>query len=134
MSDDFPRQILRSDSEERVRMVRGALKFERSGGMDDWWLIVRAEHEGVSEWVPTTYGAAWFDSARVSDACVEGSLFEMLGLADAIEKRASCHHRRCAVEVADGHADFWSPRNSMERARVPLDVADALAKQIREAA
>lgn len=123
-----------------VRVVSGALVL-RGSDDSDWYCIERAEHEGIEEIRrdPKGNGGFFFRSARPSDADVEGPLLEMLGIAKAIEDRTHEGFKRCAVDVkVDAKlgqwAEFWSPRNSQVRARVPLSVADALAKDIRQQA
>ncbi len=103
-------------------------------GMDDWYLIERAEHDG-REWMERLgeRGAQLMVSARISDADVEGFGSEMLAIADAIERRGNFSAKRCAVSVLRGGAgvEFWSPRNSQRPGRVELADADELAKLIR---
>ncbi len=98
----------------------------------DWYCIERAVHDG-REWLEHDgpNSSEFMRSARISDADVEGPLAEMLGIADAIEKRTSFHARRCAVVTGEDWVEFWSPRNSRYRARVPLAVADAFAIEVR---
>jgi hypothetical protein len=115
----------------------GKLTLRKSAWIDDWYVIERVEHDG-REWIESreedgvTYGSL-MKSSRISDACVEGTAVEMLGIAEAIEARGSYSAKRCMVRVVDGDkAMFMSPRNSRVPGFVPLAVADALAAQIRK--
>lgn len=104
------------------------VKFD---GMDDWYIIERAEHDG-RRWIEEAeYGSRLMMSSRVSDADIEGYSFEMVAIAAAIESRSSCNFRRCAVNVRGVEVDFWSPRNSRQPGTVSLTEADELAKMIR---
>jgi hypothetical protein len=102
-----------------------------SESIPGWWTIERAAHDGRVWLEPTEYGMALMTAGRISDADVEGSEEEMLAIAAAIEARGEFEAKRCAVKVADGRAEFWSPRNSMTIASVPLPAADELAAEIR---
>ena len=113
-----------------TRLIDGALALVQGDGRD-WFMIERAEHDGREWSEPRDYGSAFMTSARISDADIEGTFDEMLGIAAAIERRHAFNARRCAVVVDGDFAAFWSPRNSRHMARVPLAVADALAVQIR---
>lgn len=107
------------------------LTLEKSEWLTDWYLIVRAEHEG-KEWMEND-DSSYQCSERISDADVEGYSAEMKSIAAAIEKRASFKAKRCAVEVmGDGSVHFWSPRNSTRPGIVTLADADALAQTIRK--
>jgi hypothetical protein len=69
------------------RIVRGGMtmkiKLNKSEHMDDWYTIVRAEHDG-REW-PEQVGPncfSWMMSERlVPNACIEGDSYEMLAIA-----------------------------------------------------
>lgn len=112
--------------------VDGALTLT-TGSLDDWYLIERAEHDGRSWFESIPGGAALCLSSRISDADVEGTRAEMLGIAKAIERREAFFAKRCSVSVVGEEAFFKSPRNSMRAALVPLSAADALAAEIRTA-
>lgn len=102
-------------------------------GEADWFTIERAHHAHKFGMQPdpelgcmmVTY------SGRISDADVEGTAEEMLSIAEAIEQRASCSHRRCAVSVEGDLVTFRSPRNSRRDGVVRIEDADALAAEIR---
>lgn len=105
--------------------------LEKSDCIDDWYCIERAEHEGRT-WLERTEPNVlqFMDSARISDACVEGTADEMLDIAEAIKSRGSAEYRRCAVRVEGDTAYFWSPRNSTAEAAIPLADADDFAAQV----
>ncbi len=110
-----------------------ALALRACEGMDDWYVIERAEHDGRMWLEPHEYGAALMTSARLGDADVEGPAADMRAIATAIETRAMFHGTRCrvVVDVAAQRAMFDSPRNSSRAAWVPLARADVLAAEIR---
>lgn len=103
----------------------------KSDCLDDWFTIERAEHEH-RQWFESTgpNSMQFMDSARISDACVEGTAVEMLAIAKAIEARGSVSFKRCEVRVVGDNAFFCSPRNSEEDAEVSLADADAFAAQV----
>lgn len=108
------------------------LTLRKSDGLDDWYVIERAEHDGRRWMEKTDYGFALHTSARFSDnADVEGDGAEMLAVAAAIEARGEYDAKRCAVRVDGDRVEFWSPRNSESPGVVTLAVADALAAEIR---
>ena len=102
--------------------------LNKSDSLDDWYTMERAEHEGRQWLEPTGPNSMQFmDSARISDACVEGTAEEMRELAKAIKARGSASFKRCAVRVDGERAYFCSPRNSTRDAEVPLADADEFA-------
>jgi hypothetical protein len=107
------------------------LTIRHSG--DDWYVIERAEHDG-RVWTEQTgpNAFAFRCSSRFSDADVEGDGAQMLSIADAIERRGSVSHKRCAVRVEGADVLFKSPRNSTMWGDCSLAEADDLAAQIRE--
>lgn len=110
------------------------LAIRKSEGMDDWYVIERAEHDGRSwmEPIPGIPNAmALHLSSRFSDADVEGTADEMLGIAEGIETRDGAGYKRCAVRIDGDRAFFQSPRNSQREGECSLAEADALAKEIR---
>lgn len=114
------------------------LKLCKSDWLGDWFTIERAEHENKRwfEDVPgMTNARAFQHSGRISDADVEGTLAEMVALAEAIETKGSKGFKRCAVDARQEPVKFWSPRNTMERmGEVSYEDALDLARQIREPA
>lgn len=111
------------------------LRFNHCADMGDWYTIVKAEHEGIEEMRPCGPNAMrFYTSERISDACVEGTLAEMLDIAQAIEDRAEDSHKRCAVDATTDRVKFWSPRNSRRPGIVSREDAEDLARQIREVA
>ena len=105
--------------------------MKKSEWLDDWYLIVKAEHDG-QEWFMRTASNSLrlMCSERISDACVEGDEHEMLGIAQAIKLRERRSFGRCAVAFLSDGVHFWSPRNSMEDGVVTVEEADELADQI----
>ena len=115
-----------------------------SEGLDDWFVIERAAHDGSSWFVDVNgikippaalhmHSVLGFQcSSRICDADVEGSRAEMQALANAILKGTSVSFKRAAVAYggANGAFYFWSPRNSRTVARVPKERAVHLANQI----
>lgn len=114
-------------------MTRIPLTLRKSDAFDDWYLIERRDHDGRRWEEPTPWGVALRKSARISDACVEGSAAEMLAIAAAIETRGRYFADRCAVWFDDDRAFFESPRNSQEPGVATLADADDLAREIRAA-
>lgn len=109
------------------------LRLVKCDGMDDWYSIERAEHDG-REWVEQTAPNCldFMCSCRVSDADVEGTREEMLAIADAIRERRYVGFKRCAVDFKGEEVHLWSPRNSTKPGVVSLADADDLAEQITE--
>ena len=109
------------------------LTIVKSGYIDNWYVIERAEHDG-REWTvrkgPNAYGLQC--SSRFSDADVEGYGEEMVVVADAIDARSSASFKRCAVDVNGEQVRFWSPRNSRMDGVVSYEEAAQLSKKIRE--
>lgn len=118
-------------SRDNVSKLDVELTIRESEGLDNWYVIERKEHDGRA-WFERTgpNSASFMLSSRIGNADVEGSLEEMLALAEAIKAGGERSFRRCAaVTVPDGVL-FYSPRNSMGVTMVPLSRALALADQI----
>lgn len=80
---------------------------------NNWYVIERAEHEGGVGLKWTANGRlSLHDSARFSDADIEGTAEEMIAVAQAIQQRKMVSFKRCAVRFEPDVAVFWSPRNS----------------------
>lgn len=113
------------------------LAFIQAEGFDDWYTIERAEHNHTS-WIEpmpgVPYARSYQHSGRISDACVEGPLSEMVSLAQAIEDKTKEDFKRCAVDARSEPVRFWSPRNSERQGEVSYEDALDLAQQIRRAA
>ena len=105
------------------------LTIRKSEGMDDWYVIERAEHDGRI-WIAD---GALQCASRFSDADVEGTAAEMLAIADGIERRTETSFKRCAVSFQTDGVHFDSPRNSQRDGVCSLEEADALAAKIRTA-
>lgn len=114
------------------------LVLVRSESLENWFSIRTTEPE-YRQMVQTgpNSEALWI-SNRVSDACVEGTMLEMLILSRAILGQTRYESGRCAVDArgADKYDEvlFWSPRNSEMRGVFTFDEATDLAKQIRSMA
>jgi len=108
------------------------LTIVKSEWIDDWYVIERAEHDG-REWLERTgpNSASLQCSSRISDADIEGTMGEMLAIAEAIHNRESISFKRCAVEMRSDGAAFCSPRNSQRDGVCSLDDADDLAGKIK---
>lgn len=107
------------------------LVLTKSDSLDDWYLVERAEHEGRQWLEPTGPNTMKFmDSARISDACVEGTAEEMVELAKAVKARGAASFGRCAVRVNGETAYFCSPRNSTRDGEVPLTDAEEFADKV----
>lgn len=109
------------------------LTLRKSKYLDNWYIIERAEHNHT-QWLekdsPNSYSLR--NSARFSDADIEGTDAEMLCIADAIENRSEVSFSRCSVKIIDNKAYFDSPRNSTFCGEASLDEADDLAILIRK--
>jgi hypothetical protein len=103
----------------------------------DWYTIEKAEHDGRMSLEPVVVGGyptlALYYAGRISDADVEGTAKEMLGLAAAIAQgELEQQFGRCAVKMLpNGDVAFWSPRNSQVDGVVTRAEAEALAAEIR---
>ena len=97
----------------------------------DWYTIEKAVHEH-RQWFEQTgkNSFSFMDTARISNACVEGTAEEMIAIAVAIKERTDESFKRCAVLFASDGVHFWSPRNSTVDGLVSLEEADELANQI----
>ena len=105
--------------------------MRKSEWRDDWYLIVKAEHDGRvwKERVEPNV-LKLMKSERISDTCVEGNKEDMLQIADAINWRSHAYCERCAVAFRSDGVHFWSPRNSRVDGVVSIEEADELAGQI----
>ena len=123
-------------SEQDYKAVEGDLVCKASDGMEGWYTIERAEHDGRT-WMEQRdfgggiMGGAFMMSCRITDACVEGDGEEMLALAKAIGAGKAASFKRCEAYPHQGGYALSSPRNSTYAALVPMDVAERLAASIR---
>lgn len=106
--------------------------------MDDWYTIIRAEHDG-REWIEriSENHSAFRSSERLADdgsACIEGSSYEMLNVASAIERKIAAYFKRIAVAYSEKNNGFyfWSPKNSKEKVLISLEDSEDLMRQIYE--
>ena len=94
----------------------GGLVLHTSKVLGDWYQIERAGVLRAEERHRTINNGYRLHLASrvVSDgySCVEGTHREILSLAKGILSGDGAQHYRCAVEIVDGRAVFWSPRNS----------------------
>lgn len=108
------------------------LALSKPDANDNWYLIDRRDHDGREWWEPVEYGRKFCCAHRlVSDADVEGTAADMLGIANAIERRGQYHAKRCAVQVCGDLVEVYRPRGNYRRGVVTLADADALAAEIR---
>lgn len=108
--------------------------LRKSEHIDDWYTIVRAEHDGL-EWIEHTgpNSMRFMCSERLSpEACIEGNADEMLAMANAIRSRKAVLFKRCAVHFERDGAHFSSPKNSERDAVVPVEDADEFASQVQD--
>jgi hypothetical protein len=103
----------------------------KSEHMEDWYTIERAVHDNVRWEKRVKYGTSLMYSGRISDACVEGTAYEMTEIAAAIENGESVSFRRCAARFTKDGYMFSSPRNSQRPGFVSHAFAKKLAKDIR---
>lgn len=105
--------------------------LNKSDVLDDWYTIIRAEHDGHT-WLQPVRGGGfqYMCSERISDACVEGTAEEMIAIANAIKSRENVEFRRCEVRFEDDGVHFSSPRNSMEDGVTTIEEADEFAEQV----
>lgn len=104
------------------------LTLVKSDGMDDWYIIERAEHDGRAWFEPNEHGASLCMSSRFSDADVEGTAGEMLAVAAAIRAKGHFYDaRRCSVNATSEPVRFESPRNSMRDGECSYEEALELA-------
>lgn len=108
------------------------LTLRKSDWIENWYTIERLEHDN-RVWLEQTGPrvASIQDSARISNADVEGEAHEMLQIADAITSRGRVSFRRCAVRVEGDRVFFCSPRNSIVDGECSLEEADELAEIIK---
>lgn len=108
------------------------IKLKKSECLDNWFMIVRAEHDGREWWERVESGCERFmTSERLSpEACIEGTAEHMIGIATAIKERSMESFKRCEVRIEGDAAYFRSPKNSDGDVVVPLESADDLAAQI----
>ncbi len=106
--------------------------------MDDWYTIIRAEHEG-REWIEkiSENHSSYRNSERLDDngsACIEGTSEHMLEISEAIKNKSASYFKRVAVAYSEKNNGFyfWSPKNSKEKVLIPLEDAEDLMRQIYE--
>lgn len=104
--------------------------LEKSTNLDDWYLLVREEHDNQLWWEEEKHGRSLHLSERlVSNSCIEGTSGEMRSILEAIQQGKDYEAYRCAVEIDGDSVLLWSPRNSLQQARITLENAEELARQ-----
>ena len=108
------------------------MKIKLNQCYDDWFTIVRTEHDG-KDWLeqvgPNSH--QFMQSERLSpEACIEGPADEMIAIARAIKARRSVSFERCAVRFEDDGVHFCSPRHSQHDGVVTIEEADEFADQV----
>lgn len=123
-----------TENEDFIYCTDSALIVVKSENLPDWYTIELAEHDHRHWMKPTEYGASMMYSGRISDADVEGTSYEMVEIAAAIENGHATGFRRCSATPAPNGEGFYfsSPRNSRRPAFVTLEIAKALAADIRQ--
>jgi hypothetical protein len=107
--------------------------LEKCGISEDWYSIVRAEHDG-REWYENNgnYTQYMLSKRLVPNACIEGNSYEMKELAKAIRSRTDLSFKRCAVKFVEGVVYLYSPKNSTAPGIVSIEEVDELAIQIEK--
>ncbi len=111
------------------------IKLQKSEHMDDWYTIVRQEHDGREWWEDTGPNRQTLrKSERISDACVEGTAAEMIALAEGIKTTHAVSFKRCSVFFDKDGVHFCSPRNSqvdgIVTAQEALEFADQVLREL----
>lgn len=99
---------------------------------DDWFTIVRAEHDGIVWYEQVDENSRrYMSSERLSpEACIDGNASEMVRVAFTIKQRRTVSFKRIAVHFGDDGMHISSPENSDHDVVVSLEDADDLAEQI----
>ena len=107
------------------------IKLRKSDCRPDWYLIVRAEHDGRI-WIDKIGDVLYnMKSERLSpEACIEGNSEEMIDIANAIKSRQGIRHKRVGVRFEEDGVHLYSPRNSEHDGIVTVEEANELADQI----
>jgi hypothetical protein len=106
---------------------------KKSDDIDDWYTIEKAEHDnyyGLHEIAENCSSVYW--SGRIADTDVEGSLYEMREVAEAIRDKRSISFKRIGIIFSKDEETvfFYSPRNSRMAAMINIDEANELAAEI----
>jgi hypothetical protein len=113
---------------------------KQSDGIDDWFCIYRAEHDGRRYLEPCDFGMGakgtmLIVTARLGEGKnnydIEGTGEEMLAIADAITNGGSARFTRCAAVTTESGVELDSPRNSLEPVCIAHECAKELAESIR---
>lgn len=108
------------------------IKLNKCEHMDDWYTIVRAEHDDKEWWEDTGPNSArlMLSERIVPNACIEGTSSEMLSIAYAIRDSSSESFKRVAVHFAKDGVHLYSPRNSSEDGVVSVEEAMEFADEV----
>ncbi len=99
---------------------------------NDWYVLSREEHDGKEWWEQRQNCQCWMMSRRLEPTTdVEGTGFEWLRIAEAIENNKTASFKRCEAEPCDIGYLLSSPRNSREPVLIDHESAKYLAAQIR---
>lgn len=110
------------------------ITLKKSEVLNDWYNIVRKYHDG-REWTEQVASDCfrWMMSERLTpEACIEGTGYEMLQIAEAINNGNNCSFKRVAVKFKKDGVHFYSPKNSKFDGIVSTEEAKSLAKEIFE--
>lgn len=107
------------------------MKIKLNHCFDEWYSIIRAEHDG-REWIENidTNTSRFMCSERLSpEACIEGTSEEIIEVALAIKDRRAIYFKRIAVSFEYGFW-FWSPKNSIHKVFISTEDADEFANEV----
>ena len=109
------------------------IKLKKAECFDNFYQIVRAEHEDIS-WAEHKDGVHFFmTSERLSpESSIEGDSWEMLEIAKAIKAKKDFISTRCAVNTDKEEKVFylWSPRNSLYRTTITYEEGEEFANEV----
>jgi hypothetical protein len=105
--------------------------LRKSEQLPDWFLVVRAEHDGRMEFIGDELRASLFCSERIGDgfADVEGSRYELEEIINAIQTRRNWSFKRIGLYAEPHGGSLHSPKNSMKLEWFEWSVLDEFAKQ-----
>ena len=98
---------------------------------ENWYVIEKVCHEHKDGFTQVKENHfRYFNTARISDADVEGTSSQLKRIAQAIKEGKEYREKRCAVYCDGDKVLLWSPRNSNRKAEVPRHRALELADRI----
>ena len=103
--------------------------------LSNWWTIIRKEYSGEPYWEEFEYASMlcrrYMSPERLSpEACIEGDMGDMLGIARAIKDGSRFEAKRCAVAKVNAGFYFWSPKNSKKKVLICKENAEAFAEDV----